>query len=116
MKTAGVAPGCDAKVISLWKGDERKLSTSDFDLSVQKNQLTLLRPRAGTVAANILTVLESSQSLTAGAAWRNHGCARLAAVKRLGWPIVAATVEVTCADGRIAHVASYSMGRGASFE
>jgi hypothetical protein len=34
-------------------------------------------------------------------------------LKRMGWPIVAVTVAVECADGRIAHVASYSMGKAA---
>jgi hypothetical protein len=75
--------------------------------------IQLLRPRSGTVANRILQAFESGQSLTAGTAWRNHGCARLAAVvcdlKRMGWLIGAVTIEVSTADGRTAHVAKYML-------
>jgi hypothetical protein len=105
--------GRNVLAADLWKSD----STDATDATPSASQAQLLRPRAGTVSANILTVLESGQGLTAGTAWRNYGCARLAAVahdlKRMGYPVVAVTVEVTCTDGRIAHVASYSMGRAA---
>jgi hypothetical protein len=101
----------DVLAADLWKSD----STDATDATPSASQAQLLRPRVGTVSANILTVLESGQGLTAGTAWRNYGCARLAAVvcdlRRMGWPILAVTVEVKCADGRTAHVASYSMGR-----
>lgn len=106
----GSDPGGRDVMTDLWKGSDN-LDATEATPTSSNNQL--LRPRPGTVAANILTVLESGQSLTAGTAWRNHGCARLAAValylKRMGWPIVAVTVEVTTADGRTAHVAEYML-------
>lgn len=104
--------GRSADSIGLWRGDFNEAGIADATPSASNIQL-LPRPRPGTVAANILTVLESGRSLTAGTAWRNYGCARLAAVvcdlKRLGWPIVAVTIEITTADGRTAHVAEYRL-------
>ncbi|MCB1959627.1 MAG: hypothetical protein KDE68_03740 [Rhodocyclaceae bacterium] len=79
---------------------------------------TSATPRAGTVAAQVLEALKAGRRLTASDAWSEHGTARLASVihdlRCHGWPINSETVTVRCRDGRVAHVARYSMpGTGA---
>lgn len=95
----------------LWKGEGFVDGVNPTRIE-SANQL-LARPRAGTVAERILRALESGRAITSERAWKEFGCSRLAAVvcnlRRLGWRIKSRTVEVRCADGRVAHVASYSM-------
>jgi hypothetical protein len=61
--------------------------------------------------ARILQALLAGETLTHADAWRRFGCARLAAVihllRRDGRLIDSRSIEVRCADGRLARVACY---------
>lgn len=81
------------------------------------HQVDLMRwPAAGSIKRQILDALQAGQSLTSLDAWQRFGTSRLAALvhqlRREGWKVDSASVEVETAHGHVAHVARYSM-RGA---
>lgn len=69
-------------------------------------------PRAGTARAAVLAALQRGRSLTSCDALRDFGTSRLAAdvheLRRMGWPVLAETVEVATRHGS-SYVARYSL-------
>lgn len=101
--------GRGVSAADIWKSDSTDMA--DATPSASSNQL--LPPSNTTVKRQVLDHLQSGAPLTSGDAWTRYGTSRLAAcihrLRRDGHDIHAETVEVTCADGRLARVARYSL-------
>lgn len=70
-------------------------------------------PRKGTARADVLDALRAGQMLTGMGAWRAFGTSRLAAdvfeLRRMGWPIVAETINVPARHGHRSKIARYHL-------
>ena len=107
----GKAGGVDAPPAFGDVNSGKAIDGGDVNRVAGKNQL--LPPTKTTVKRKVLDHLKRGAHLTPGDAWIRYNTSRLAAcihsLRRDGHDIRAETVEVTCADGRLARVARYSL-------
>lgn len=73
-------------------------------------------PEPSSVKARVLAAMLQGQDLTHATCWQCFGSSRLAhhilRLRQAGWPVVTETIEAPTCDGRVAHIAKYSLPEG----
>lgn len=73
-------------------------------------------PAADTVKAAVLADLLNGRAITHLDCWKEHGSSRLAhhilRLRQLGWSILTVEYRTPTSDGRVAHIARYSLRAG----
>lgn len=73
-------------------------------------------PEPSSVKARVLAAMLRGNELTHATCWQCFGSSRLAhhilKLRQAGFPVVTESIEVPTCDGRVAHIARYSLPEG----